>query len=537
LVSRIPHKLALSGLALAAVTALALASHSPLPGAPDEAHAAGGGRPNIILIQTDDEALAQFSRRVMPNTKRLLADDGDVFTDYIVSTAQCCPSRASLLTGQYGHNNGVLSNSPGYPALSDKTNVLPVWLQQAGYYTMHVGKFLNNYERFADLPSEVAPGWNQWHTVFGSTAYYDYNYGVNGNLTHRGHRPGDNVTHVLDTEAVRLIEQHAPNAKPFYLQLDERAPHASNHHDPHGHCSRAALPLERDENTYQSDPTLRKAKPPRPPSFNEEDMSDKPAFLSGLPPLSSTDRRGIKKDWGCAAEALRGVDRGVAKLYAAVKQAGELGKTVFIFTSDNGLFYGQHRIPGGKVLPYGEALHLPLVIKAPRHYIGGATPQAKIDRPVANIDLAPTILDFAHGRPCAPGEGCRTMDGRSLMPLLAQTGNWPDDRAVLTEYDSQNAGRYATCEFAGIRTQTWSYVEHSRVVDPTTGDCVTTDERERYNLVSDPFELDNQCFGGSPVSCPVDGAQVDLERLLDALRKCSGIAGRDSLGPNHDYCE
>jgi arylsulfatase A-like enzyme len=537
--SRTHQKLALGGLVLAAVAAIGLWSQAPFPGALQPAQAAGSAPPNIVVIQTDDEALSQFTRKVMPNTKRLLADRGAVFNDYIVTTSQCCPSRASLLTGQYAHNHGVLSNSPGYPALNDKENVLPVWLQQAGYYTMHVGKYLNNYERFADPPSAVAPGWDQWYTIFGSTLYYDYKYAVNGALVHHGHRPGDNATHVLDRDAVGLINTYAPKQKPFYLQLDERAPHVSTSHDPFGNCRRSAFPLKRDENAFKNDPTLSKATLPRPPSFNEDDMSDKPAFLSGVPKLSSNDRRIIKKQWGCALEALQGVDRTVAKIYAAVKQSGDLPRTVFVFISDNGLFYGQHRIAYGKVLPYGEALHLPLVIKAPRRYIGDASPHREIGRPVANIDLAPTILDFAGGSPCPPdgGGSCRTMDGRSLMPLLARTSGWPDGRGLLTEYSATKAGRYATCQFAGIRTKRQSYVEHSRTVDPSTGDCVNTDQRERYDLTADPYELHNLCFGGEPFSCPVDPTQVRLEQRLSELRNCSGIRGRDPLGPNHDYCE
>ena len=129
------------------------------------------------------------------------------------------------------------------------------------------------------------------------------------------------------------------------------------------------------------------------------------------------------------------------------------------------------------------------------------------------------------------------MDGRSLMPLLTRSGSWPAGRGLLTEYDASKGGRYATCQFAGIRTRDESYVEHTRVVDPTTGDCVNTDQRERYDLASDPYELHNLCFGGDPLNCPLDNTQVDLQQRLDQLRNCSGIRGRDPLGPNHDYCE
>ena len=116
----------------------------------------------------------------MPNTERLLVKKGTTFTNYIATTAQCCPSRASFFTGQYAHNHGVTSNRVGYPGLVDKGNVLPVWLKRAGYNTIHLGKFMNNYERFAKPESTVAPGWEQWHTVLSEAQYYDYDLFVNG---------------------------------------------------------------------------------------------------------------------------------------------------------------------------------------------------------------------------------------------------------------------------------------------------------------------------------------------------------------------
>jgi arylsulfatase A-like enzyme len=229
------------------------------------------------------------------------------------------------------------------------------------------------------------------------------------------------------------------------------------------------------------------------------------------------------------------VDRGVARVYDAVQQAGELRRTIFIYISDNGQFYGQHRQESGKVLPYDEALRLPLVVKAPRRYLGGVRPLTKIGRPVGNIDLAPTILDLAGGEPCPPQGACRTMDGRSLMPLLSRTGRWPPGRALLTEYRADESGKYATCAFSGIRTRTTIYIQHTRVVDPQTRDCVATDQRERYDLVHDPYELDNLCFGGG--ACPTDQRQIELQARLTDLEDCSGIAGRDPLPAGGHYCE
>ncbi len=528
---RSDHRLTLAAATLVAVATLALAVvDHPAAGAP-AAHAARGARPNIVLIQADDQTLGQFTPQVMPNTKRLLADKGTSFRDYLATTAQCCPSRASLITGQYAHNNGVTSNGVGYGGLVDKTNVLPVWLQRSGYLTMHVGKFMNGYQRVTDPPSQVPPGWDKWYSLLGRTRYYDYDLYINGNVTHRGENPAANATRVATNKAVQLIHDYASPALPFYLQLDEPAPHIGTQRDPYGNCAHAPIPERRDEHAFEQAPL------PRPPSFNEGDMSDKPHFLQGAPKLGPAEVNQVRRRWRCALASLRGVDRAVAQVYNAVKQTGQLGRTVFIYISDNGQFYGEHRIEKGKVLPYDEAIHLPLVMKVPSQYLNGRPRVKKVRRPVANIDLAPTILSLAHADPCPDGGACRTMDGRSLMPLLKRRGSWPSNRAVLTEYQAQRPGRFGTCQFGGILTRGALYVEHSRVWDPGAGQCVPTDQVERYELRKDPFELHNRCAGGSPGACPVGESQANLESRLGRLKDCAGIEGRDPRVGGRPYCE
>ncbi|MGH2924690.1 MAG: sulfatase family protein [Solirubrobacterales bacterium] len=517
-------------MALAALGAGLVDSARPASGA-GAAGAAANAPPNIVLIQADDQTLGQFTPGVMPNTKRLLADHGTSFRDYVATTAQCCPSRASLITGQYAHNDGVTSNGVGYGGLVDKSNVLPVWLQRAGYLTMHVGKFMNGYQTVTDPPSKVPPGWDQWYSFLGHTRYYDYDLYANGGVMHRGAEPEANATRVATNKAVQLIGSYASEALPFYLQLDEPAPHIGTQNDPYGDCSHAPIPERRDEHAFAGAPL------PRPPSFNEADMSDKPPFLSSAPKLGPASVSQVRRRWRCALASLRGVDRAVAQVYRAVKRTGQLSRTVFIYISDNGQFYGEHRIEKGKVLPYDEAIHLPLVIKAPKRYLNGAARVKKVRRPVANIDIAPTILSLAHADPCPASGPCRTMDGRSLMPLMTRSGAWPNHRAVLTEYRAQRPGRFATCQFGGIITRGALYVEHSRVFDPGPGQCVPADQVERYDLGSDPFELHNLCFAGDPAKCPTDAAQATLESRLARLHDCAGIEGRDARVDGRPFCE
>jgi arylsulfatase A-like enzyme len=493
-------------------------------------------QPNVVLIQADDQTARQFNRKIMPKTMRLLTRPGTRFRDYIATTSQCCPSRASLLTGEYAHNHGVLSNNRGYPALVDKGNVLPVWLQQAGYNTIHVGKFLNGYSRFADRPVDVAPGWSDWRTVIGGRfGYYDYFLSRNGHWSHFGTSNHDYITRVLTRIAVTSVGQYAKRSAPFYLQLDEHAPHTAGGRRP-GRCSgkgvRAAKPDPIDSDAF------RHAALPHPPSFNERHMTDKPAFLRDAPLIHRERRKEIAGHWRCALASLVGVDRSVASVYHAVKRAGELNRTVFIYISDNGLFYGEHRLANGKVLPYDEALRLPLVIDVPPRYRDGSRHVRSVHEPVANIDLAPTILDLAHAQPCPPAGACRTMDGRSLVPLVNGTGEWPHGRGLLTEYRSEAPGRYQTCRYDGIRTRTSIYVEYYSVVDdPTERTCRETLETERYNLKRDPFELQNLCYGGAITSCPTDSRQASLEQRLHDLSRCAGIEGRDEKVGGRPFCE
>jgi N-acetylglucosamine-6-sulfatase len=493
------------------------------------AAAARPDQPNIVLIQSDDQTRGELSRQVMPTMKRDLISRGTKFTNYMVTTGECCPSRASLITGQYAHDNGVTSNQVGYEGLRGKQDVLPAWLKKSGYRTMHVGaKYLNGYREAEG--KRVAPGWSHWFTVLSHTQYYKYLLSNDGHRERRGDRPRDYVGRVLGKESKKLIHRYAPARRPFYLQLDTRAPHVSRKDDPFGPCDSKAIPDKRDEGAFAHAPL------PQPPSYDEQDMSDKPAFLRAIPPIGSKFQDHLTSKWRCALDSLVSVDRNVGQVYNAVKKEGELGRTVFVFISDNGLFFGEHRLVQGKVFPYEEAIHMPLVMRVPERYRGGAPRVRRSSDLVANIDLAPTILDLAHARPCVRGK-CRTMDGRSLMPLLTGKGHWPRGRALLNEYRVGDLPRYSTCKFAALRTRREIYVEHYRVVNPKTGECRQTLQKERYDLKRDPFELDNRCFGGAADSCPHDTKQNELERRLQDLRECAGIKGRDKQVGNRPFCE
>jgi N-acetylglucosamine-6-sulfatase len=490
------------------------------------------GPPNIVLVMTDDQALTQMTREAMPNVTELLADEGTRFDRAYLTTPLCCPSRATLLTGQYGHNNGVLRNV--YALLKDKGNVLPVWLRQAGYVTAHVGKFLNLYHR-GHRELAPAPGWSEWHTLVWDDEenYYVYDMSVNGKRVHHGQDPSDYSTRVFNRTARRLVRRYIPRRRPLFLELDEVAPHTSLF--PHRLPACNPPPDPRDAGLFADEPL------PQPPSFNEEDMSDKPAFMRPAPLLTNNQIARMTRTYRCGLAALHGVDRSVGGIYREIKRLGELGRTVFIFYSDNGFLVGEHRIFGGKLNPYEEAASTPLIMRVPGRYLKGHGPAVgHVSAPVANIDLAPTILRLAHANPCPPRGRCRTMDGRSLLALIAgRTPAWAAERPIGLELRRKRGKQnHAVCRYTGVRIHDQVLIRHRYVVmDPTTHRCVRTEQWERYDLTSDPFELDNLCVGGNVLNCPQGDSERRLRKLMWRIHDCEGIAGRDPRPPNGHYCD
>jgi N-acetylglucosamine-6-sulfatase len=487
-------------------------------------------KPNIILVVTDDQPASAFNSATMPRTVRRLGRPGTSFTEAIASTPLCCPSRATMLTGQYAHNTGVLANDPGWPGLPERNNTLPNWLRQAGYRTAHIGKWLHHYGEKTERKNAVAPGWSQWHTFLG-LEYFDYRLRVNGRSVRHRREPGDYLTRVLNRRAAGLAKRLLPKRKPLYLQLDHLAPHRGSGGS--NRCRNSAVPDPRDRKLFRKQPL------PKPPSFNEADVSDKPSFASDRPLLDGSQVKSIQRKYRCALASLRAVDRGIGKLVRAVRKSGERRNTAIIFTADNGFFAGEHRMLRGKVLPYEEALRVPLVVLLPRKLAGQGGQPSVASEPVANVDLAPTILQLAGASPCRR-QDCRTLDGRSLVGLArGSTAGWPSDRAITVEFDGvgSRAPSYGdTCAYAGLRTPERLFVDHVELPNPVADYACepSPGAQELYHLDADPFQLDNLA-ATNPAGTAAERAAL-LARL-DALRTCAGIAGRDPAPPGGANCE
>ncbi len=448
-------------------------------------------RPNVVVIETDDQTVE--SMRVMPNVNHLIGDQGAAFANSFVNYSLCCPSRATFLTGQYAHNHGVLTNTgplggfKRFESLHAHDN-LAVWLRHAGYYTAMVGKYLNGYKNRPAKP----PGWTEWHAVApDDQKVYDYTLNNNRELAKRGHRPADFKQDVLTDKAVYFLNRRALRPQPFFLWLTYTAPHIatpSSDPNPPTDCQGAPRPAPRDADAFDSEPL------PMPPNFNEADVSDKPASIRALPLLDQDQIAELERKYRCQLESLLSVDDGVRRVIDALRAKGALDNTLIIYTSDNGYFNGEHRLPRFKNHVYEESIRVPLEIRGP-----GIPRGVTLNPPVINADLAPTIVDAAKARPGL------AMDGRSLLPIV----NAPDairNRELLIEQPPRGE---SSPSFVAIRTRRYLYAEHS------------TGETELYDLQQDPFELS---------SLHDDPAHAKLKaRLANHLHRLQACAGADCL--------
>ncbi len=439
---------------------------------------------------------------------------------------RCLPASTRTTTA----SPPTTSATPGW---SSEGTCFPSGFERAGYWTIHVGKFLSGYQRSVEPDSVVAPGWDEWHTVLGNTSLLrlrPVRQRAASSITEAG--AATTSQRVLNRRAVRMVDKYAPKGHPFYLQLDQRAPHVGRYYDPHGRCGRAPIPIPADKRLFRDEGL------PNPPSFNEANISDKPSFLSGAPKVGPVERRKIRKHWRCALASLRGVDRGVEKIYDAVKDAGELRRTVFIFTSDNGLFHGQHRLrkrqgPSLRGGPAHAAVDQGAEALPGRRLAGEEGRQAGWEHRPGPDDPGPRRCPAMFGSGGLPNHGRTLPDAlaEALGPLATPAGpahrvQGGTTRDVMRPASSPGSGRATSI-----------YVRHSRVVDPSTSQCIPDDERERYNLKKDPFQLRNLCFGGSAGNCPAGEKQLDLELRLNQLRDCAGVTGRDARVGARPFCE
>jgi N-acetylglucosamine-6-sulfatase len=449
---------------------------------PAAAHAAP--RPNVVVIETDDQTAADMAS--MPRTRALIGDQGVTFDNSFVSLSQCCPSRATFLTGQYAHNHGVRTTQPpfgGFPAFKDDQS-LPVWLQRAGYATALVGKYFNGYGK--DDPTYVPPGWTDWHGLEGPTTYSFSGFALNDN-GRVARYPGSYQTDVLTRLSQDFVRRQARARQPFFLWTTVVDPHIGGpHHMLDGPRTDMAVPSPL---FYDA---LLGAQMPMSPAFDEADVSDKPAALRNRRRLGPHELMELQLAWQRRQESLLAVDLDVRKIVGTLRHEGVLRNTLLIFTSDNGYLIGEHRVRESKVLPYEPSIRVPLMLRGP-----GVPKGASRSQLAFNGDLAPTILQATGAQ--APW----ATDGMSLLPF-ARHATTASRRAILLEGPPQG-NRDGAPRFTGLRTTRYAYVEYR------------DGEVELYDLRRDPDELRN--LAGQPA---VAALQARLARRLASLRHCSG---------------
>ncbi|GAA2532334.1 sulfatase family protein [Winogradskya humida] len=443
-------------------------------------------RANVVFVLVDD--LAMNLVEYMPHVRELAAQ-GTSFTDYTVTDSLCCPSRTSILTGKYPHNTGVFTNTgpdggfATFQRLGNGNSTFATDLRQAGYRTAFLGKYINGY---FPKSKHIAPGWSTW--AAGGDAYTEFNYDLleDGRIRHYGTKPGDYLTDVLSRKASSFISSSAAAGQPFLVEVSTYAPHLPY------------TPAPRDAAAFKE------VKAPRGPSFGKL-PTDATPWLAGHTPLTVQDIQLIDHDFRERVRAVQAVDRMIGALRDTLVKAGVAGRTVVVFTSDNGLHMGEHGLNPGKQTPFDTDINVPLIAAGP-----GIVPGATVTVPAENIDLRPTFDELAGVTPPAD------VDGASLMPLLR--GENPAWRSVaLIEHhgpptdpsdpDKQPWRNGNPPDYQAIRGAAFTYAEY--------GDGA----REFYDNNADPDQLHNVVRTLPPEK---------LAQLHATLKNLSGCRGQQA---------
>lgn len=473
-------------------------------------------RPNIVMVLVDDlDATTTPYWDAMPRTKELIADRGLVFDNAYSPTPICCPARATILTGQYGHNTDVLTNSGehgGWESFVDEggeAKAFPVLLENAGYNTMLVGKYLNGYEA---EPTHIPPGWTEWYGGTDNLLYAGYGYTLNenGTLVKYGTAPEDYATDVIAAKTMDFVHRaEANDGQPFFTYVAPTAPH---------------LPLKAPPRYANHEWTDDVA--PRTPNWYESDVSDKSAWLAQSTVSHDATRDFNDTDHRNRMGSLLAVDDLVSGLVETLESHGELDNTVLMFVSDNGYNLGSHKLIH-KMAPYEESVRVPLVMAGPGVRTGHES------RMVIHPDLAPTILDLAGV------ESPDYVDGVSLTPLMGDEPPTTWRSEFVGQYLGGAAGDSIGAElppglefwllvmllgqeiptYTSIRTEQHLYVEWDQSpigLDPGV---------ELYDMEADPYQLTNLL--ATPTGAAENAALVaDLRERMNRLAACAGATCR-----------
>jgi N-acetylglucosamine-6-sulfatase len=491
---------------------------------------------NVVFILTDDMTSSELAG--MPNVLSLIGAEGTTFNRFYTSFPLCCPSRATMLSGQYMHNHGVRGNFPPngswFKFRAHESNDLPVWLQQDGYYNVHIGKYMNGYS-LVDGTLPVPQGWDEWYGKVSEDAlYFDYNLiektgpTATPRITFYGDQPTDYQTDVFGDRAVDFVKDSGVSRQPFWLNLWFNSPHGPFDPAPRDLYRLASSPL------------------PKLPGFNEKNIKDKPKWFRNQLKrrLSKKQIKTIDNERRRQQEQLISVDESVGELIQALKDKGILDDTYVIFASDNGFFRGEHRIASGKYLPYDPSARVPLIIRGPGIPHGGVS-----DELVWNGDIAQTIDQIASGSENS------SVDGRSLLPY-AENPALRSTRPVLLEGDTGPGGtgaesarasaaraRAARVHIAGDRgvdnlDQEADAIKSANNVNSAPAyRSIRTDRYEYTVYANGQTELYDMWRDPAQLNSVVNDPRYRLVRKwllahLSVLSTCAAAACRAEIGPD-----
>jgi arylsulfatase A-like enzyme len=462
-------------------------------------------RPNILFVMTDDHASGHLGcyGNALVRTPHLdrLASEGTRFRNAFVTNSLCAPGRAAVLTGTYSHVNGIRGNSEAKNAIERLAPGLPTYpqlLQKAGYRTGIVGKW-----HLSDDPV----GFDYWCVLPGQGLYFDPEFIDNG----KRRKIAGYATDVTTDLALEFLKQQTAN-QPFCLVYQHKAPHRPFLPPPRhaGLYANTEIPYPSTfDDDYATRRVAREAEDMRFDVSIAGDYKDLPKNLKGGEKKRWLYQRFVKDYYG----AIAGVDDNLGRVLAHLEERRMLEDTLVLYTSDNGFFVGDHGWYDKRFM-YEPSLRVPLIARGPG-VSHGAAPEAM----ALNIDIAPTILDYA-GVPIP-----ETMQGRSLRPILE--GKPPQDwrQSVYYSYYENSwalsgKGKEAMADpsfqfftphrigpHRGVRTATHKLIHY----------YAEGDYFELFDLTRDPDELNN--IYGQPAAA---GVQQQLAAELARLRQYYG---------------
>uniref|UniRef100_A0A4W5RV67 N-acetylglucosamine-6-sulfatase n=1 Tax=Hucho hucho TaxID=62062 RepID=A0A4W5RV67_9TELE len=471
---------------------------------------------NIVLILADDQDVYLGGMTPMKKTKALIGDAGATFSNAFTATPLCCPSRSSILTGQYPHNHAVRNNSLDGNCSSPlwqkgpETTAFPVYLSKQHYQTFYAGKYLNQYgKKKTGNDGYVPPGWDQWHALIGNSQYYNYTLSVNGKEEQHGDNyEKDYLTDLILNRSLHFLDDRSPQ-RPFFIMLSPPAPHSPW----------TAAP--------QYEKNFADVKAPRDGSFDKPGKDKHWLLRQPSNPMPSTSLNFLDNAYRKRWQTLLSVDDMVEALVKKLEELKELNNTYIFYTSDNGYHTGQFSLPIDKRQLYDFDIRIPLMVRGP-----GIKPQQTLPAPVLNIDLAPTFLDIS-----GLNLSFVNMDGQSFLSQMApELRNGTARPYFLVEYTGEGhldpdpacpklgpglSQCFPDCVCEDAYNNTYACVR--TLVEHNLQYCEFADSEsfvEVYNLTSDPHQLENIVKKVDPTLL-----QAMNQRLIK-LQSCEGDSCR-----------